>query len=384
MGRRGTLDTPDLPSSSGGIRSKGNDLVPSPSAVLTGSKYRCTRFINRGGNGFVVLAVDTEKEKEHALKFISLDSTRSKYVEREIINHFKLKHPHIIKLEEIFVTDSHLVLVLEYADQGDLFSFVKSKGGLDEETARWFFQQLILAVDFSHQMGVVNRDIKLENILLSSTKDGKRMLKLSDFGFSKDTTCHSAPNTRLGTVMYIAPEIVQNVSEDTYDACQSDVWSCGVVLYVMLTCRYPFLPEDGSDSQGRATSLGVKQMHSLVKRTLSNDFESVDGVSQECNDLIGRILEPDPIKRATISDIMASKWFKTKLAKGIDTFNSKVVQQLKKHPRVTDETVESVRKVLHGDRMIITPHGIRYQKSSTTVSSSERSLSGHNLGGSGI
>jgi len=383
MGRRGTQE---LQSTERPLRETNPvELDQTPSTVLTGSKYRCTQFLNRGGNGFVVLAVDTEKEKEHALKFIPLDSAKSKYVEREIINHFKLKHPHIIKLEEIFVTDTHLVLVLEYADQGDLFSYVKSKGGLDEDTARWFFQQLMLSVDFCHRMGVVNRDIKLENILLSSTKDGKKILKLSDFGFSKDTTCHSAPNTRLGTVMYIAPEVVQNLSEDAYDAKQSDVWSCGVVLYVMLTCRYPFLPCDDSENEGRAKSLGVKQMHNLVRKTLSNDFDPIAGVSKECNELICSILEPDPTKRATVSDIMSSTWFKTKLTKGIDAFNDKVIKQLKKHPRVTDETVDSVRKVLRGDRMIISPYGIRYHKSSSDGEDVRlRSRVSHQASGSGI
>jgi serine/threonine-protein kinase SRK2 len=346
MGRRGTqeLQSSEHPSST----NNGNDLGPTPSTVLTGSKYRCTRFLNRGGNGFVVLAVDTENEKEHALKFIPLDSAKSKYVEREIINHFKLKHPHIIKLEEIFVTDTHLVLVLEYADQGDLFSHVKSKGGLDENSARWFFQQLMVSVDFCHRMGVVNRDIKLENILLSSTKDGKKILKLSDFGFSKDTTCQSPPNTRLGTMMYIAPEVVQDVSEDAYDARQSDVWSCGVVLYVMLPCRYPFLPAGDSENEGQPKSLDGRQTRILIERTMSNDFDPVEGVSDECNNLLCRILEPNPAKRATVSDIMASTWFRTNLAKGIDTFNDLLMKQLEDHPRLTDELVKEVENILHG------------------------------------
>jgi serine/threonine-protein kinase SRK2 len=316
--------------------------------ILSDSKYRCMQYLNQGANGFVVLAVDTEKEMRHALKFIDLAQvSKSEYAEREIMNHFKLKHPHIIKLEEIFVTDTHLVLVLEYADQGDLFSHVKSKGGLDENSARWFFQQLMVSVDFCHRMGVVNRDIKLENILLSSTKDGKKILKLSDFGFSKDTTCQSPPNTRLGTMMYIAPEVFQNVSEDAYDARQSDVWACGVVLYVMLTCRYPFLPAGDSENEGQPKSLDGRQTHILIERTMSNDFDPVEGVSDECNNLLCRILEPNPAKRATVSDIMASTWFRTNLAKGSDTFNDLLMKQLEDHPRLTDELVKEVENILH-------------------------------------
>ena len=92
-----------------------------------------------------------------------------------------------------------MALVLEYANFGDLHSYVMSRRGLSEPEARWFFQQLMLAVDFCHRMGVVNRDIKLENTLLAG--DTRPLIKISDFGFSKDEHGQSAPTTRVGTVM---------------------------------------------------------------------------------------------------------------------------------------------------------------------------------------
>jgi serine/threonine-protein kinase SRK2 len=91
----------------------------------------------------------------------------NKYVEREIVNQLKLRHAHIVALLEVFLTDTHLVLVMEYAAGGNLFQYVSQRCGLTERDARWFFQQLVIALHFCHRMGVSNRDIKLENTLLT-------------------------------------------------------------------------------------------------------------------------------------------------------------------------------------------------------------------------
>ena len=324
---------------------------PTPENFLSGSRFRCMEYINRGATSFVVMAVDTTTDKKYALKFIPLQQTKSKYIEREILNQFKLKHPHVIKLEELFTTEDHLVLVLEYADKGDLFSYIRKRGRLREDSARWFFQQLILAIDFCHKMGVVNRDIKLENVLLSSVSAGKgtrkRIAKLSDFGFSKDETRHSAPNTRLGTLMYIAPEIMTNKPNESYDARKTDVWSAGVVLYVMLAGQYPFLAgsDGGTDS---LDGFGVKKMGELLNRTVTNDFERLYSVSDSCHELLLGMLEPDPHKRIGVEEVMNSKWFQVGMNTNISEFNDKVVVQLTKHPRVTAETEASVRHILQG------------------------------------
>jgi len=106
-------------------------------------------------------------------------------VKREIKNHRSLHHPHIINFEEVFLTPNHIGIVMEYAAGGDLFDYVVSRPGscLAEDEARWFFQQLICAVDYMHHKEVVNRDMKLENSLL--TNDKRPLLKICDFGYSK-------------------------------------------------------------------------------------------------------------------------------------------------------------------------------------------------------
>lgn len=290
--------------------------------------YRYIKYLGKGSNGFVVLSEDMGKNENHALKLIDVALAKSKYMQSEILNHFKLKHPHIISLEEIFVTDEHLVLVTEFADQGDLFSYIKHKGGLDEGESRWLFQQIILAVDFCHRMDIVHRDIKPENILLSSTKDGRKIVKLCDFGFSKDVA-DGAARTRLGTPMYMAPEVMNNRPGGEYDGRQSDVWSCGVVLYVMLSGRYPPV---GFASEGGTTST----------------FDAIPRVSAECHYILSRMLNPCPQKRAAVSEVMSSSWFSTGLGKDLAAFNTRILGRLQKSPRVTATTVDKVRGMING------------------------------------
>lgn len=104
----------------------------------------------------------------------------TKYVEREIINHRCLVHPHIVQFKEVFLTAHHLGIAMEFASGGDMFEYVVRKNGLREDEARWFFQQLVVGLDYCHRMGVVNRDIKLENTLLDSSP--RPLVKICDFG----------------------------------------------------------------------------------------------------------------------------------------------------------------------------------------------------------
>ena len=150
----------------------------------------------------------------------------TKYVERELLNHNRLLHPHIIQFKEVFLTNEFLGIAMEFAPGGDMFQYVKQRNGLQEYEARWFFQQLIIALDYCHKIGVVNRDIKLvcmrlnvlctclaalhlphsalalswqENTLLDNSK--RPLVKMCDFGYSKHAK-DSLPKSKVGTPGY--------------------------------------------------------------------------------------------------------------------------------------------------------------------------------------
>jgi len=247
------------------------------------SKYRRIRDINSGSYGQVQLAVDSTTNEQVAIKLMERGSKITKYVERELINHSHLLHPHIVQFREVFLTPDYLGIAMEYAAGGDMFQHVTNKRGLSEDEARWFFQQLILGLDYCHKMGIVNRDIKLENTLLDGSK--RPLLKICDFGYSKHEK-DSLPKSKVGTPGYTAPEIISN--KQHYDGKQADVWSAGVMLYVMLFCEYPFeRPQDRNDN---------RRFQKILQRILRVDysFPPSVAVTPECKDLLARILVGTP------------------------------------------------------------------------------------------
>lgn len=293
--------------------------------------------------------------------FARQPQSANKYVEREILNQFKLRYPHVIALEEvrcmarlpsphhsppshfcccwsqIFLTEKYLVLVLEYASGGDLASHVFSlPHGMPEQRARLIFQQIMLAVDFCHRMGIVNRDIKLENILIS-----ENLVKLADFGFSKDETGHSAPTSRVGTIMYIAPEILTADGDSGYDAKKADMWSCGVVLFAMLTGRYPFHKWDDLPRGGK-----MADMNSAIKRILAGEYEMPTSITPECADLVRGLLTTDPEKRLSVGNVFEHSWFVVGMKPGVNGFNDRVIRELISNPPVNEDVIAQVRQLL--------------------------------------
>ena len=287
-----------------------------------------------------MLAEDKHTGERFALKFIERGhGSVSRYVHREIINHMKLRHPHVISLREVFLTQRHLVLVMEYAPGGDLFSLVQSQKGLSEEDARWFFQQIVIAMDYCHKLGVCSRDIKLENTLLDASP--RPLVKLCDFGFSKDSNYHSAPTSRVGTPAYLAPEVIKAGEGAKYSGTAADIWSLGVLLYVMLCGSYPFRRRE-DDTKNNAA-----KMDALLKRIRNVDyrFPSHVAVSPEAKDLVGRMLVGDPNERATLRDIMNHPWFAVGLGPEVLAFNDPLVEQSKNEP-VTMEIEEEIARIV--------------------------------------
>lgn len=276
------------------------------------ARYRLVKNINSGSYGQVQLAEDCGTGEKVAIKLMERGPKITKYVEREVINAAKLLHPHIVQFREVFVTPDYLAIVMEYAAGGDMFQLVTSKRGLSENEARWFFQQLVLGLDYCHKMGVVNRDIKLENASLDGASR-RPLLKICDFGYSKHVA-DSLPKTKVGTPGYTAPEVISNRKH--YDGKQVDVWSAGVMLFVMLFCEYPFeRPEDRSD---------VHRFQKVLQRILVVDyvFPAKVPVSDECKDLLSKILVADPNQRITIAQILRHPWYTSGLPAGVVEMNA--------------------------------------------------------------
>ncbi|KAL4434192.1 hypothetical protein ABPG75_000633 [Micractinium tetrahymenae] len=309
---------------------------PVPDPLAGHPRYRKIKDINKGSFGFVVLAENLETREQVAIKFTRVDSDSDvKHAHREIMNHQRLLHPHVVQLKEVFAAKPFLALVMEFVPNGDMFQYVVSRRGLPESEARWFFQQLMLGMDYCHRKGVMSRDIKLENTLLVLQPDKKPLLKLCDFGYSKHDTLDSVAKSKVGTPGYTAPEVIQNVRG--YDGKMADIWSAGVMLYTMLFARYPFeRPEDKKLDQHQ-------RLQRILHRIIKVDYVIPESpaITPACRDLLQKILVADPAKRLNIAQIFQHPWVTQDLPPGSVEYNNWALA-LQVQPAQSDDEVRHV------------------------------------------
>ncbi|GLC36523.1 Serine/threonine-protein kinase sapk10 [Pleodorina starrii] len=257
-------------------------------------RYEPVRDLGSGNFGVAKLMRNRVSDELVAIKFIERGERVDRNVEREICNHRMLNHPNIVGFKEVFLTPSHLGIVMEYAAGGELFERIVRAVRFSEDEARYFFQQLISGVDYCHASGVCHRDLKLENTLLDGNTAPR--LKICDFGYSK-SAFDSQPKSTVGTPAYIAPEVLQRKE---YNGQPADVWSCGVTLFVMLVGAYPF--EDPTDP---------RNFRKTIQRIMNVQFSFPPNlqISAECQDLISRIFVANPAQRITIGGIRRHPWF---------------------------------------------------------------------------
>lgn len=212
-------------------------------------------------------------------------------IRREIQNLKLFRHPHIIKLYQVINTPSDIFMVMEYVSGGELFDHIVKNGKLNENEARKFFQQIISGVAYCHRHMIVHRDLKPENLLL----DDNMNVKVADFGLSNMMKDGEFLRTSCGSPNYAAPEVV---SGELYAGPEVDIWSCGVILYALLTGTLPFDDES---------------VQILFKKIRSGVYSTPDYLSRPVANLIEKLLTVDPLKRATIKEIRDHEWFKINL-----------------------------------------------------------------------
>ncbi|XP_061343949.1 serine/threonine-protein kinase SAPK3-like [Gastrolobium bilobum] len=299
-------------------------------------RYEPLKDIGSGNFGVAKLVKDKKTGELVAVKYIERGTKIDKKVQREIINHRCLRHPNIIGFREVFLTPTHLAIVMEYAGGGELFDRVNDAGRISEDEARFFFLQLICGVSYCHSMQICHRDLKLENILLDGNPAPQ--LKICDFGFSKSAFLHSRPKSTIGTPAYIAPEVFLRKE---YDGKLADVWSCGVSLYVMLFGAYPFA------DPGEANNI-----RKSIERIMSVQYSIPDSirVSAECRHLLSRIFVANPAMRITVTEIKQHPWLSKKLPR--QKFEAEIKKDYKEtwkdQPR---QSVEEIMRIIQEARI---------------------------------
>lgn len=299
-------------------------------------RYIFEELVGKGAYGEVYAARDTYTNERVAIKSLPLNKKVDlSQLLREIRNHRSLEHHHVVKFKLVIPLPPNIGIVMEYASKGNLVKYIRHRGGLSEKRVRFFFQQLVLAVDYCHKMDVVNRDIKLENVLVTGENDEWPMLKICDFGFSKNRMLDSVETSVVGTIELLPPEVISLEQGETYDGRKADVWCTGLCLYKMVASRYPFTRPN--------EVLALHQTFPVIMQRIRNlDFVIPEGTPPDCADLIRRILVRDPAQRPSTDEIKQHPYFTTDLPEGAVYMNVNLRRQQSVQ---TDEEINEIMKL---------------------------------------
>ena len=261
--------------------------------------YDVIKQLGKGGYGKVYEVKNKTTGEIRACKQLSKSNLSNlKKFEKEIELLIKTDHPNIIKLYEVFEDDRFIYLIMEKCNGGELFDriiiHIQSNKMYTEKDAAKIFQQLISAIVYCHDNGIVHRDLKPENLLYINEGDEiNNPIKVIDFGLSRNFDPKSKMNTKVGTAYYVAPEVLEgNYTE------KCDVWSAGVILYILLSGEPPF---NGANDREI-----YKAISKMIYQFPYNKWKKI---SKNAIDLIEKCLVPED-KRISAKEVLEHPWFK--------------------------------------------------------------------------
>ncbi|AES73127.1 SNF1-related kinase [Medicago truncatula] len=272
--------------------------------------YKIGKTLGIGSFGKVKIADHVLTGQKVAIKILNRSKMNIMKMEEKVRREIEIlkmfMHHHVIRLYEVVETSTDIYMVMEYAENGDLFDYIAQKGRLQENEARTFFQQIISGVEYCHKTMVAHRDLKPENILL----DSKKSVKIADFGLSSNMRDGHLLNTSCGSPNYAAPEVISGKS---YVGPEVDVWSCGIILYALLCGSLPF--DDVNTPQ-------------LFRKMKAGIYTFPSHLSPDTRDLITRLIVVDPMKRMTIPEMRQHPWFKVGLPRYLAMPPTNTLQQI--------------------------------------------------------
>ncbi|KCV67798.1 CAMK/CAMKL protein kinase [Fonticula alba] len=288
---------PEQPST--GVPTAAPPAVPgAPPPIEMIGHYVVRASLGKGSFAEVKLGEHELTGEKVALKVITKANLnkgrRNVHLQREIRFLKLLCHPHITMLYEVVETNDYYVLIMEHVTGGELLQYIRNaeRHRLSEIESRRLFRQIVSAVSYCHRNSLIHRDIKPENVMLDKNGD----VKMIDFGFSREFKPDMQLDSFIGSPHYAAPELLQGIK---YSGPEVDLWSLGILLYVMICGRQPFKHPD---------------MKVLYAKITSGRFEYPEHVSPLAKDLIGNLIRVNPKERLTMETLRTHPW----LSEGYD------------------------------------------------------------------
>ena len=281
--------------------------------------YIRKKILGRGSFGIVYLVKHKFLNRYFAMKVIRKSPSKNSKEEDDLMNEIeilrKLDHPNILKITDFYALKNEYNIITEYCQEGELFDEIKANAPYNEVMAAWYMSQILSAVCYCHNMNILHRDLKPENILIvKRLKNGFHPIKIIDFGTAKVFEKEKSEHLLIGSAYYIAPEVL---SRNYTELC--DLWSCGVIMYILLTGRPPFN--------------GINE-EEIMKKIKEGEYDMSrypwGVISDDAKDLIKGLLQLDPKKRYTAKEALEHKWFKNEKTKASQTVYNIKNRQLNK------------------------------------------------------
>ena len=264
------------------------------------SNYELLNYIGKGGFGRVYKVRHKLSNQYRAMKIIKCKADNPHNNTAEIIKQINilktLDHPNIIKVYEFYSTEKYIYIINELCTGGELFNKIVEVKYFTESTACFIMRQLLSAVAYCHDKGVIHRDLKPENILIENSEEKDKEyfhIKIIDFG-----TCEILKKKKLteqiGTSFYIAPEVLKNGYNE-----KCDLWSCGVILYILLCGSPPFYGKNEKEIFQKILDGNVNFKHKIWNK-----------ISDDAKNLVIKLLQVDPSQRLSAAEALEDEWFK--------------------------------------------------------------------------
>jgi calcium-dependent protein kinase len=318
IGRKANKQSPDTFINTSIIKLT-NSTIIGDCKVDAERDYKKLLVLGEGPFSIVYEAQNRITDIMRAMKIIEKNKKNLKD-EKEIINEINIlktmDHPNIVKIFEFYSNEKNYSIIMEYCKEGKLLTEIRNLAPFNEKYTAYVMYQLFSAINYCHNMNIIHRDIKPENILIVSKNKRNNFpnVKIGDFGMSKVIQKNVLENKIVGSIYYVAPEVIQQKYNQ-----KCDIWSCGVIMYVLLTKKPPF----GGDTSEEI----IEKIKKGVFDMTSPPFNKI---SSSAKDLLQKLLTLDIKKRISAQEALCHPWFKEQQSKQLynEILNEKVVEKL--------------------------------------------------------